>query len=252
MGRRRGVLIAALVLMLVASSGYWGYVATRDDGTAPAVAAAEQTSEPGLRDRLGGAVRDLVGGGTGGGERKAEPVSAGLAVNERPPAGKKWPAQKRVREVAAKRTANGKVYQLSDGRLQAEISAVPVHYRDAKGAYKPIDTKVKPTGRAGYVQGNATNTFTSLFGDETDELVRFEKDGRSIELGLPGAARKAAPKVSGSTVTYPVDGVELVYEVSSTELKEKIVLRKAGASSYTFSLDADGLTPRAEIGRAHV
>lgn len=43
MGRRRGVLIAALVLMLVASSGYWGYVATRDDGTAPAVAAAEQT-----------------------------------------------------------------------------------------------------------------------------------------------------------------------------------------------------------------
>ncbi|WP_203776560.1 DNRLRE domain-containing protein, partial [Paractinoplanes deccanensis] len=239
---RRGPLAAVLALGLVLGTGSWVYVATRDDGDAVRASASE---EPGLLDRLGDAARGLVGS-DGGGRAETVPVPAGLEVSQPAEPGRKWPAQKRVREVAAKRTANGKVYQLSDGRLQAEMSAVPVNYRDAKGTFQPIDTSVKPTGRAGYVQGNATNTFTSLFGDETDELVRFEKDGRSIELGLPGAARKVAPKVSGSTVTYPVDGVELVYEVSSTELKEKIVLRKAGASSYTFSLDADGLTPRAE------
>ncbi|WP_344298489.1 hypothetical protein, partial [Paractinoplanes deccanensis] len=203
---RRGPLAAVLALGLVLGTGSWVYVATRDDGDAVRASASE---EPGLLDRLGDAARGLVGS-DGGGRAETVPVPAGLEVSQPAEPGRKWPAQKRVREVAAKRTANGKVYQLSDGRLQAEMSAVPVNYRDAKGTFQPIDTSVKPTGRAGYVQGNATNTFTSLFGDETDELVRFEKDGRSIELGLPGAARKVAPKVSGSTVTYPVDGVELV------------------------------------------
>jgi RHS repeat-associated protein len=244
MGRRRGALIAVLALTLVAGSGV-GYVATRDDDTAPA-AASKQTG-PGWGDRLGGAARHLVGAGNGG-RSKAEPVSAGLAVSSPAPAAKKWPAQKRVREVPGKRTANGKVYQLSDGRLQAEISATPVNYRDGKGKYQPIDTHIKPTGRTGYVQGNSTNTFTSEFGDRSDSLVRFGKDGRSVALGLTGAAKVVTPKVAGSTVTYPglAGGADLVYEVSSTELKEKIVLKRNGPASYTFTLDTKGLTAVAQ------
>ncbi|MFR9781108.1 hypothetical protein ACL02O_34370, partial [Micromonospora sp. MS34] len=162
--------------------------------------------------------------------------------------GKKWPAQKRVRELTGRRTENGKVYQLSDGRLQAEISAVPLHYQDGKGNWRPIDTTVRPVADHGYVQGNRTNSFTSLFGDSSDDLVRFERDGRSIELGLSGGATAAAPKVSGSTVTYAgvAGGADVVYDVTSTALKEKIVLREApaGPASWTFTLDTAGLTAR--------
>ncbi|WP_158619010.1 DNRLRE domain-containing protein [Micromonospora sp. M71_S20] len=130
--------------------------------------------------------------------------------------------------------------------MQAEISAVPLHYKDGKGRFQQIDTTVRPTKDKGYVQGNRTNSFASLFGDSSDDLVRFERDGRSIELGLAGAARGVTPKVSGSTVTYPglAGGADIVYDVTSTALKEKIVLRRApaGPVSWTFTLETAGLT----------
>ncbi|MFD2767079.1 DNRLRE domain-containing protein [Micromonospora eburnea] len=148
--------------------------------------------------------------------------------------------------MTGERTANTRTYRLSDGRTQAEISAVPVHYRDAKGRWQAIDTTVRPTGDKGYVQGNRTNTFTSLFGDSSKDLVRFEADGRSVELGLAGAARSVTPSASGSTVTYPgiAGGADVVYDVTSTALKEKIVLAKApaGPVSYTFTLRTVGLS----------
>ncbi|MBQ0901308.1 DNRLRE domain-containing protein [Micromonospora sp. U21] len=240
--KARGPLIGGLVLAMVATLGGMEVLPDQDPQRAGQAASAE---DEGLLSRLGNAARGLVDGGP----RKAKPevVSAGLAVHEKPPAAKNWPPQKRVKELTGKRTTNSKVYQLSDGRTQAEISAVPLHYRDAKGRFQPIDTKVRPTTeKKGYVQGNRTNAFTSLFGDSTDELVRFERDGRSIELGLAGAAKDVTPKVSGSTVTYPglAGGADVVYDVTSTALKEKIVLHRAptGPVSYTFTLDTAGLT----------
>ncbi|WP_170285257.1 DNRLRE domain-containing protein [Micromonospora palomenae] len=215
-----------------------------DDQLAAAVPVANAEEDDGFFSKLGNAARDMVDGGP----RKARPeaVSAGLAVNEKPPPAKNWPPQKRVKELTGKRTANGRVYQLSDGRTQAEISMVPLHYKDAKGKFQTIDTTVRPARDKGYVQGNRTNTFTSLFGDSSDELARFEKDGRVIELGLAGAAKSVTPKVSGSTVTYPglAGGADVVYDVTSTALKEKIVLHRAptGPVSYTFTLDTAGLT----------
>jgi hypothetical protein len=173
MRKTRGTLVAGLALALVVSSGAWGYVAMRDDDRDAVQKTA--SNEPGLLDRLGGAARGLVGSG---GKTKAEVVPAGLAVSEQPAAPKKWPAQKRVREVASKRTAHGKVYQLSDGRLQAEISAVPVNYRDRDGKYRPIDTTVRATGRPGYVQANTTYALTSLFGDPNHNRVHDANDLR--------------------------------------------------------------------------
>ncbi|MFI0797085.1 DNRLRE domain-containing protein [Micromonospora rubida] len=206
--------------------------------------AAAHNDDGGLLLRLGEAARHLVGGGSG--RAKPEAVSAAPVALTKPAEPKVWPPHKRVRELTDKRTATSRVYLMSDGRSQAEISAVPVHYKDAKGRFQPVDTTVRPTSEKGYAQGNRMNTFTSLFGDDSRNLVRFEASGRSIELGLTGADRTLAPKVSGSTVTYPglTAGADLVYDVTSTALKEKIVLRQRpdGPVSYTFTLDTAGLT----------
>ncbi|MFE9653200.1 DNRLRE domain-containing protein [Micromonospora sp. NPDC006431] len=215
-------------------------------GRADQAASGAKDGDDGLLSRIGDAARGLVGSGSGG--ARPEVVSAGLFRDEKPPVGKAWPAQKRVKELTGERTANTKTFQLSDGRTQAEISSMPVHYRDAKGRWQAIDTTVRPTNEKGYVQGNRTNSFTSLFGDSSKDLVRFEAEGRSIELGLTGAAKTVTPTVSGSTVTYPgiASGADVVYDVTSTALKEKIVLRKApaGPVSWTFTLDTAGLTAR--------
>jgi YD repeat-containing protein len=239
--RLRVCLVLGLALLLVATLG--GSVSLPLGPSGPPSSVSAGDGGPGLVSRLGSAARGLVNGG--GGKARPEPVSAGLAVDQPAPAAKKWPEQKRVREVAGKRTANGRVFQLSDGRMQAEISPVPVNYRDAKGHYQPIDTRVLPTDQGGFVRGNTTNSFTSLFGAKSDKLVRFERDGRSVELGLAGASTGAAPKVAGSTVTYPglARGADLVYDVTPSALKEKIVLHRAptGPVSYTFTLDTKGL-----------
>ncbi|MEV4811809.1 DNRLRE domain-containing protein [Micromonospora avicenniae] len=235
----RGPLIAALVVALAATVG--GTTVLSDQR--PEGSASAQDDGKGLFDRLGDAARGMVGDGPN--RPRPEVISAGLSVQENAPAAKVWPAQKRVKELPEKRTANSRTYQLSDGRTQAEISAAPVHYKDSQGRYQPIDTTVRPTNEKGYVQGNRTNSFTSLFGDSSEDLVRFERDGRSLELGLSGAAKAVTPKVSGSTVTYAgvAGGADVVYDVTSTALKEKIVLRQApsGPVLYTFTLDTAGL-----------
>jgi hypothetical protein len=57
-----------------------------------------------------------------------------------PPAGRRAlivrpdPRAKRVGELTGLRTANASFFRMSDGSEQEVLSAVPVHYRDAKGA----------------------------------------------------------------------------------------------------------------------
>jgi hypothetical protein len=171
-----------------------------------------------------------------------------LAAEQKEPAGKVWPAERRVRELTGRRTANGRFFQLADGRVQAEISGGPLNYRDGTGRYQPIDTRVTAVGRPGFAVGNTTNAFTSLFGTSSARLVRLEQEGRYVELGLAGPAKSVSPRVAGSTVTYPglAGGADVVYEVSAGATKEKIVLRSAPAGdvSYSFTLRTAGLVAR--------
>ncbi|MFC9242470.1 DNRLRE domain-containing protein, partial [Streptomyces sp. NPDC057136] len=69
-----------------------------------------------------------------------------------------------------------------------------------------------------------------------------------MTLGLEGAG-KLAPVAKGNTVTYKnaVGGADLSYVVGPGRVKENIVLaqRPTGPVSFTFTLDAGGLTPKA-------
>ena len=65
-------------------------------------------------------------------------------------AGQPMPPASRVRELADRRTANGTFFQLSDGRVQAEISTSPVHYRDGQGRWQDVDTRVADSATPGF------------------------------------------------------------------------------------------------------
>ena len=237
----KGTLIILLVLALVPTVG--GVESPFRDGRA------------GGRDSTAGGVnwpglmRDFVGGQPAR-QQPSGPVV--VPANAEAPVGRAWPDQKRVEELVGQRTANAKFFQLSDGRVQAEISADPMHYLDPAGRWQPIDTRVEATGRQDFPLGNASNAFTSLFGGRPDRLIRFEQDGRYVELGLAGATTAAVARQSGSTVTYPrlAGGADLVYQVTPSSLEEKIVLseRPTGPVSFTFTVATGGLVadPRAD------
>src|SRR6266545_367651 len=120
-----------------------------------------------------------------------------------------------------------------------------MHFRDAGGGWRPIDTTVRPATRPGFVLENTTNSFASLFGDRSDRLMRFEAGGRFVELGVHAEPVVSAPAVDGSTVTFVgvAGGADVVYEVTPSALKESLVLSRApvGGFSVAFKLRTGGL-----------
>ncbi|MFI0977155.1 DNRLRE domain-containing protein [Streptomyces sp. NPDC021093] len=200
----------------------------------------------GLVDTVSG----WFGGGDDGkdGDAKAPPAGGKLEIpsRERLAEGKDAPKAKRVKELTGERTSSARFWQMSDGRVEAELSAFPTSYRQGS-AWKPIDTAVRKSGQR---LTNTTNTATSHFGSRAGELLRYEVGGgRSVTMGLDGDADKAlTPRADGDTVTYkdPKSGADLVYQVGAGQVKENIVLARkpGGPLSFTFRLSTDGLTPQ--------
>ncbi|MPZ62178.1 MAG: hypothetical protein GEU93_12960 [Propionibacteriales bacterium] len=102
-------------------------------------------------------------------------VPSGLA---RENAGEAEPAvtrpASRVRELVSERSAYAKTFELSDGRREVEVSTGPVHYREASGRWREIDTTVEPTDVPGFGFGAVNGGFSALFGDRSDRLMRVE------------------------------------------------------------------------------
>jgi len=163
------------------------------------------------------------------------------------------PHARRVRELTGLRTANGSFFRMSDGSVQEELSAVPVHYRDAKGVWQDIDPSVKPVSHDGFTLGAVGNAFQTYFSSHASSLVRLGQGSGFVQLGADGAAT-SAPKVSGSTVTYPgaYPGTDIRFQTGPDGVKESIVLARAPAAgvSFAFTLKVPGLTAKQLPGGA--
>lgn len=214
----------------------------------PQVAYAAPVSSEG-----GEGVFDTVKGWFSADEEEArpkEPATGGTPVlpsREKLPKGAAAAKAERVGELTGARTANARYWQLSDGRVQAEVSAVPTGYRAGK-SWKDIDPAVVPSDAEGFAFSNTTNAASSWFGADADRVLRFEAGaGHAVTLGLKGAG-KLAPVAKGDTVTYKdaVSGADLSYVVGPGRVKENIVLdaKPSGPVAFTFTLDAGGLTPK--------
>ncbi|MCZ4606912.1 DNRLRE domain-containing protein [Streptomyces sp. Lzd4kr] len=176
-----------------------------------------------------------------------------IADRQKLPKGKTAPKAKRVKELKGRRTANARFWELSDGRVEAELSAVPTSYRSGTGekaSWKSIDTTVRGTKAKGFEFANTTNNGHAWFGGDAGRLVRFASpSGRSVTLGLEDASGDLKPTAKGSTVTYKdaAQGADLEYAVGPGQVKENITLaeRPDGPVRFTFTLDTAGLTPKA-------
>ncbi|MEV0495877.1 DNRLRE domain-containing protein, partial [Streptomyces atratus] len=216
----------------------------------PAFAATASGSEgdkPGLIDTVKGWFSDEGEGD----DKPGRSARTDVPQRQRLAHGKKAPKAARLKELTGRRTANARYWQLSDGRIEAEISGRATSYRDGKG-WKPIDTTVRQTGRNGFDYANTTNTGRSYFGSDPSRLMRFEAEtGQAVTLGLvdgPKGVGKLKPRAEGATVSYSgaMGEADLVYNVLPGEVKEDIVLtqRPTAAQKFTFRMATEGLTPK--------
>ncbi|MBD1372153.1 DNRLRE domain-containing protein [Hazenella sp. IB182357] len=157
----------------------------------------------------------------------------------------KTPIPKRKKEINEERTAHSKMFELTDGRKQAEISNEPIHYQDKQGNWQEISTDIQKSNKSGYQFANQTNTYQSYFGERTDQLVQFQLGDRSLSFGLVDEKNKKLPlQKKENKVTYlnVFENANLTYDVNIDSLKESIVLQKAPDNpEYRFSLKMKGL-----------
>jgi hypothetical protein len=210
----------------------------------------------------GGGIVDTVKGwftdDDDGSEAAAPPKGPQLDLPQhgRLPKGKKRPKPKKVKELKGRRTANARFWRMSDGTMQAELSAVPTAYKSGK-SWKTIDTTVraaKPGTKAkkqGFDFANTTNRGHSYFSSDPGKLLRIDGPGdTSVTFGLADpSGQKLKPKADGDTVTYEnaAHGADFAYAVGRGRVKENITLadRPDGPVSFTFDLRTEHLTPKA-------
>ena len=168
-------------------------------------------------------------------------------------------------EIEELRTTNSKTYQLSDGSFKYVGYAEEVHYKDSNGKFSEIDSSITSSAeKNGYVYTNTANSWKAYFSNQlsTSKAVLLETGDYSLSFSMPsanqhGAAKKsvdmAVPadsyyrdkKSDNRAVAYQevLTGVDVVYTVKTSGVKEDIVLKNATAPhSFEFALTADKLT----------
>ncbi|MET4921834.1 hypothetical protein P3L51_05640 [Streptomyces sp. PSRA5] len=67
--------------------------------------------------------------------------------------------------------ASARFFALSDGRVEAELIAVPTAYRDGKDkTWKPIDVSVRETSQKGFDYANTANLGRTYLGSHAGRV----------------------------------------------------------------------------------
>ncbi|HEX8123075.1 MAG TPA: DNRLRE domain-containing protein [Solirubrobacteraceae bacterium] len=156
------------------------------------------------------------------------------------------------REIVALRTRTSKTYVDSRGHQFAEIALGSLHYRDARGRWANIDSRlVKTDGR---LRNRANSYSTSLPLDIGADTVRVRKGRRWVAFRLLGAHGHV--HTVGNLAQYPgaLDGVDVAYRPHNDSVKESLTLHSREAQRrFVFDLDmAAGLHPDLLSSRALV
>lgn len=202
------------------------------------------------------------------------PQLEGADSREGPPSARDlsaWKDPRRVREIVGLRDARSKTYELASGLLEWVGGDEVIHYKDASGSWQEIDNRIVSDGRrAGgvdYAYRNASNDHVVRLQGEAGggRMVRVEHGGRSLAfgpVGVRGSSGTEGAHVDSSilsdlaeaedcvTYTDVYPGVDLVYESTSTGVREYLVLSGPGAGNrFTFDLELDGVTAEESGGR---
>jgi RHS repeat-associated protein len=155
-------------------------------------------------------------------------------------------------ELPAARTETSDTFELPDGAREARIYEAPINYRDAGGAWKPIEEGFKRTGVALEDRGQSTEIhLPSKLGSEA---VRFGGRDHWISFKLLGAESDLAELEAGGAVTYGLPGSDANLDYTTLPNGVKEVIELTGPSSpsrwHYLLRTAPGVSPELTKGGA--
>ncbi len=155
-----------------------------------------------------------------------------------------------VRELPSKRQIYSTRFLLDNGQFRTVFSQAPVHYKDAEGAFQPVDLTLKATEDDRY-EAKAAPLVVS-FGDGSEESapISVSSAAGTVSMELEDAAESVIA-VDGAKATYAevLPGVDVVYETLGDGLKETLVLASAESpNAFTYTLSHAGFTLKKDAG----
>lgn len=148
-------------------------------------------------------------------------------------------------ELVGKRTATSETFRNGDGTFTTSVYAMPIHYLDASGEWKDIDSTLVPSSLPGYGLTNRANAFHVQFKDVLgDDYLRFAVHGRPLTFSLQGALGSHGV-AHGARLHYSevLKDVALDYATRADGVEETLTLAEPSApATYRFTLDPHGAT----------
>jgi RHS repeat-associated protein len=219
----------------------WGALPEQTSGTA----AGHSHSATTASTRAGGG----AGHPAGQGEGQLPPYAPLAKLIKQGPSGNAQRGfdARTSKRVASKSSATSDYYQNADGTFTRKLSATPINYQDASGAWQPIQTSL--VGATGGRWAEKANSLSVSFAGRSSDaaLAQVALPGsESFGYALSGAA-PVAGAVSGSTITYAgvQPATDLSLETTATGLRENLTLHSAAAgNTWTFPLHLNGMTAK--------
>lgn len=152
-------------------------------------------------------------------------------------------------EIKGKRNAKERQFLNPDGSFTVETYAQPIHWQNKKGQWVDIDNSIVASDDMNFPFKNASNDLQVKFAQNiTNQAInRIQYKNQYVEF-VPQGSQKTIGLPKGNKISYSkiYPSVDFDYTVLPTGVKENIVLADASAqSTFTFALNTDGLTPKA-------
>lgn len=161
------------------------------------------------------------------------------------------------KEEESLRSANARHFRAGD-YMVAELHATPVHAKDSKGRWQPIDRTLHPAADGAFATdtGNYKAQFTNK--PEKNQITFDLGKGRKIGLEIGGAKNADASgqtrgkpafaaTAAGNKIKYKDNNgfIDYEYETDELSVKETITLRKyPGVSEFFLPITIEGLDIR--------
>ena len=150
-----------------------------------------------------------------------------------------------VSEITKKETMYSTTYKLSDGSYQAQISAEPIRFKDASGAWQSFDTSLVSAGAAGLY--HATNLPVALTIGSTaagSPPAQLSARGYTVTWSVQNATAglPTAPGPSLASYLGVATDTTLSYKALNWGVEQSLVLASPAApASFTCTLSHPGL-----------
>jgi len=175
-------------------------------------------------------------------------------------------------EVIDSRTESSKTFRMSDGSYVAADYGKPIHYSDDNGDWQDYDNTLSYSDAvdsediAGYGTLESDISIKLANNSNSGNLLKIQMNGYKISLSLPDANKSKALELypqttvadddsldsvstltkfsSGAIYKDILDGTDLEYIISGSNVKENIIVKeKQDSYVYTFELKLNGLVP---------